>query len=72
MLDSGAGIESMAATMKDERSGNGSVRVLGYTWQDDYLRLQMIMAHCGLHAYLANFTGYLPFPEEGLDVVHCT
>lgn len=71
MLDTGAGIGSVAAAIKDQRGGNDRLQTLSYVLPDEYLRLQAIISHRGLNSYLANFTGVLPFPDDSLDVVHC-
>lgn len=71
MLDMGGGIGSVAAAFADKRGAAGKITVVSYVWPDNYLRLQTIMSHRLLPAYLANFTGKVPFPNESVDIVHC-
>lgn len=71
MLDTGAGIGSVAAALSDERGAAGKVKALSYVWPDNYLRLQTIISDRGFPAFLANFTGRLPFPSNSFDIVHC-
>lgn len=73
VLDTGAGVASVAAVARDKRYGNNSVSVLSYVPVDEYLRLGNIISERGLPVYLHYFTAeeQIPVPDGSFDVVHC-
>lgn len=72
ILDTGAGVASLAATAIDERAGNRSISIISYVPVDNYLRLGSIISDRGLPVFLHWFTGAkIPVPTESFDIVHC-
>ena len=72
ILDTGAGISSVAAAARDATGGNGYVSVLSYVPVDDYLRLGTIISDRGLPVYLHYYTGErIPAPDSSFDMIHC-
>jgi len=71
ILDTGAGVGSLAATGADTRAGNGTVSIISYVPVDKYLRLGSIISDRGLPVFLHWFAGKIPVPSESFDVVHC-
>jgi len=72
VLDTGAGVASLAASAVDERGGNGSISVISYVPVDNYLRLGTIISDRGLPVFLHWFSGsQIPVPSDSFDVVHC-
>lgn len=72
ILDTGAGIASVAAAARDEIGGNSSVSVLSYVPVDNYLRLGTIISDRALPVYLHYYNGQtIPAPDSSFDMVHC-